>query len=235
MSQKIKVETRNKLYFNKHQFKAVCRIQGAAYTYYTPDLETFMGRMEKLREVHSKGSKNVDRWGIRTMDQTWIEYWEEVNIDQISKFLTWRNTISKDKCMLRIQGDNVSFFSNDLNLLKTLESIDSNIQFFEVRSLGSDAIFFKKQPKYQYRTFFKGKRCSEDFLKNVTEFAARYPNTKISQGLLRYASERKNSYTNFMYMHGSYHVDYNDAGMLSILHMLFPGMIAKTYSLAKEP
>ena len=229
-SSKLKVEIRNKLYYNKFQYKAVCSIQGAAYTYYSQDIETFVSRMEKFRD-----SKSNNRYGVRTVDDSWKIYWDEVNIDQISQFLTWRNLIQKDKCMYRIQGDSVSFFSNDLSLLHTLKSIDPNVSFLKVNSLDPEVLYFKKQPKYLYRTFFKGKRCSEDFLKNVIEFAARYPNTKISQGLLNYATIRQNTYTKFMYMHGSYYIDYNEASMLSVLHILFPGMLAKTYSLDKQP
>lgn len=226
----IKVEIKNKLYYSKFQYKAICNIQGAAYTYYTPDLETFVARMEKLRDSRSR-----NKYGIRTMDQEWKEYWEEVNVEKISKFLTWRNTIKKDKCMIRIQSDNVSFFSNDLRLLETLESIDPKITFFQAKTLMPDTMYFTKMPSHNYRTYFKGKRCSEEFLSSVLDFSERYPSCKISKGLVDYALERKNSYTRYMYMHGSYHVDYTDVSMLSVLHMLFPGMIAKTYSLAKRP
>lgn len=235
MAVPIKYEIKNKLYFNKFEYKAVCSIQGAAYTYYTPDLETFVSRMEKLRDLHSKGNKPIDRFGIRTMDQEWTEYWEEVNVDQISQFLTWRNTVKKEKCMIRIQGDSVSFFSNDLHLLETLVSIDHKVSFYQAHVLGTDTIYFAKTPKYKYRTFFKGKRCNEDFYQNVLEFSQRYPNTKVSKGLISYAQQRKNAFSRYMYLHGSYHVDYNDPGMLTILHMLFPSMIAKTYSLDKRP
>ena len=108
-SSKLKVEKRNKLYFNKFTYKAVCEIKGAGYTYYTNDLETFVARMEKWRD-------NKLRYGVRVMSDDWKEYMDEINLDQISKFITWRNLISKDKCMYRMQGDSVSFFSNDLSL-----------------------------------------------------------------------------------------------------------------------
>jgi hypothetical protein len=229
-SSKLKIEVKNKLYYNKFQYKAVCSIQGAAYTYYTQDIETFVSRMERLKD-----SRLHNRYGVRTVDDTWKVYWEEVNIDQISQFITWRNLVQKDKCMYRIQGDTVSFFSNDLSLLETLHSIDPNVTFTEVHQLNPEILYFKKQPTHQFRTFFKGKRCPEGFYDSVLEFSERYPNVKISKGLLTYARIRRNAYSKFMYMHGSYHVDYNDASMLSVLHMLFPSMIAKTYSLAKQP
>lgn len=228
MLNNIKIEVKNKLYFNKFKYKAMCTIQGAAYTYYTPDLETFIIRMEKFKD-------NKLRYGIRVIEDDWKEYWDEVNLDQVSQFLTWRNTVSKDKCMLRIQGDTVSFFSNDISLLDTLKSIDKNVSYFEAEVYKADTIFFSKNPKFKYRTFFKGKRCPDDFFSNIIEFCSRYPKANVSRGLQALAHNRRKNYTRFIYLHSSYYVDYNDESMISILHMLFPNMVGKTYSLAKRP
>jgi hypothetical protein len=228
MLNNIKIEVKNKLYFNKFKYKAMCTIQGAAYTYYTPDLETFIIRMEKFKD-------NKLRYGIRVIEDDWKEYWDEVNLDQVSQFLTWRNTVSKDKCMLRIQGDTVSFFSNDISLLDTLKSIDKNVSYFEAEVYKADTIYFSKNPKFKYRTFFKGKRCPDDFFSNIIEFCNRYPKANVSRGLQALAHNRRKNYTRFIYLHSSYYVDYNDESMISILHMLFPNMVGKTYSLAKRP
>jgi hypothetical protein len=228
MLNNIKIEVKNKLYFNKFKYKAMCTIQGAAYTYYTPDLHTFIIRMEKFKD-------NKLRYGIRVIEDDWKEYWDEVNLDQVSQFLTWRNTVSKDKCMLRIQGDTVSFFSNDISLLDTLKSIDKNVSYFEAEVYKADTIYFSKNPKFKYRTFFKGKRCPDDFFSNIIEFCNRYPKANVSRGLQALAHNRRKNYTRFIYLHSSYYVDYNDESMISILHMLFPNMVGKTYSLAKRP
>ena len=228
MLNNIKIEVKNKLYFNKFKYKAMCTIQGAAYTYYTPDLETFIIRMEKFKDSKL-------RYGIRVIEDDWKEYWDEVNLDQVSQFLTWRNTVSKDKCMLRIQGDTVSFFSNDISLLDTLKSIDKNVSYFEAEVYKADTIYFSKNPKFKYRTFFKGKRCPDDFFSNIIEFCNRYPKANVSRGLQALAHNRRKNYTRFIYLHSSYYVDYNDESMISILHMLFPNMMGKTYSLAKRP
>lgn len=223
---KLKVEKRNKLYFNKFKYKAVLRIQGAAYTYYTQDLDTFVARMEKFR-----GSRN--RYGVRVLDEDWKEYWDEVNLDQISQFITWRNIINKDKCMHRIQGDYVSFFSNELPLLQTLDSINPKIDLYQAQVFDSDKMYFKKQPKYKYRTYFKGKRMPQDFSDNVRSLQDMYKSLNFSKGL--FTSLFHNNWHPFRYMHGSYFVEYNDEQMLTVLSMWFPGMLAKTYSLAKEP
>ena len=223
----LKIEKRNKLYFNKFKYRAVCKIQGAAYTYYTPDLDTFISRMEKLRE------SSKSRYGVRVINDEWQEYWEEVNLDQISAFITWRNAISKDRVLYRIQGDYVSFFSNELPLLKSLDNIDSNVMFTEVARQDPNTMYFKKQPKYKHRTYFKGKRMPKDFSDNVRTLSEMYNSLHFCRGI--FTSLFHNNWNPYRYMHGSYFVDYDDPKMLTILAMWFPDMLAKTYTLAKEP
>lgn len=225
-SYKLKVEKRNKLYFNKFKYRAVCKIQGAAYTYYTPDLDTFVARMEKLR-----GNKPL--YGVRVINDDWREYWEEVNLDSISQLITWRNLVSKDKCLIRIQSDFVSFFSNDLSLLETLESIDPKLKITEVISYDNNYLYFKKQPKYKFRTYFRSKRMPKDFSENIVSLKDMYKSLNFSKGL--FTSLFHNNWHPYRYMHGSYFVEYNDEQMLTILSMWFPNMLAKTYVLAKEP
>ena len=225
-SYKLKVEKRNKLYFNKFKYRAVCKIQGAAYTYYAPDLDTFVARMEKLRD-------NKPRYGVRVINDDWREYWEEVNLDSISQLITWRNLVSKNKCLIRIQSDFVSFFSNDLSLLQTLESIDPKLKITEVISYDNNYLYFKKQPKFKFRTYFKGKRMPKDFSDNIRSLQDMYKSLNFSKGL--FTSLFHNNWHPYRYMHGSYFVEYNDEQMLTILSMWFPDMLAKTYVLAKEP
>jgi len=222
----LKVEKRNKLYFSKFKYRAVCFIQGAAYTYYTYDLETFVSRMEKFRD-------NKPRYGVRILKDDWQEYWDEVNLDSISQLITWRNVVNKEKCLIRIQGDNVSFFSNDLPLLQTLDSIDPKVQFTQVECFSPNYMYFKKEPKYKYRTYFKGKRMPKDFSDNILTLQGMYSSLNFSKAI--FSSLFHNNWHPYRYMHGSYFVEYNDDKMLTILAMWFPDMLAKTYVLAKEP
>lgn len=222
----LKIEKRNKLYFNKFKYRAVCKIQGAAYTYYTPDLETFVERMEKLRD-------DRPRYGVRIFKDDWNEYWDEVNLEQISAYITWRNTVSKDKVLYRIQGDAVSFFSNELSLLKSLDSIDPKVTFTEAACYEPNMLYFKRKPKYNFRTYFKGKRMPKDFSDNVRTLRDMYKSLNFSKGLFN--SLFHNNWHAYRYMHGSFFVEYNDEQMLTVLSMWFPDMLAKTYTLAKEP
>lgn len=135
--------------------------------------------------------------------------------------------------MYRIQGDHVSFFSNDLALLTTLDNIDEDVKITKAVCMDPDTMYFKKEPKYKYRTYFKGKRMPKDFSENIVTVRDMYKSLHFSEGL--FASLFHNNWHPYRYLHGSYFVEYNDEQMLTILSMWFPTMLAKTYSLAKEP
>jgi len=222
-SSKLKIEKKNKLYFNKYKYKATVRLEGANLTYYTVDLETFNAKFEKLKTSY-KNQPNAfyNEW-----------HYENVNIDKIAKYLSWRN-LFKDRVTLRVNFNSVSVFSNDLTILKSLDSIDE-VSLCEAKVLQSDVMYFKKQPKFKYRTYFRAKRVPKDFIENVDSFIKNYKdkNLHISSSLQRFLTER--NWHPYIYLHGSYHIDYNDESFLSILHMYFTGMIAQTYKLDKEP
>jgi len=225
---KLITEKRNKLYFSKFRYKCKVHLPGVGYTYYTPDIESFIDRIERWKSQDEKHGRYYP-YGHRALDYADIKY------DAIEFYIDFRNNMDKDKMTCRIEGRNVSFFSNDLNLFKPLIVLDPYMQLSESSVLDNKVFYMSRTPKYKFRTYFKGKRPPEKFLEGVLDFAERYPTVNISRGLLRLAENRRYSFNKFMYMHNSYYVDYNDESMLSILSMFFDGMLAKTYTLAKRP
>lgn len=229
---KLTIEKRNKLYFNQYKYRAKAYLPGVGYTYYTADIETYIERLEKWKSIDLEHAKS--------------KYWQESNLlrpniyneikyDMIEYYIDFRNRMPKTKMISRIENQSVSFFSNDLNLFKPLFHIDPNLKLTEAEVLSPGTIYLSKSPKHKFRTYFKGKRAPENFFENVVEFNGRYPSASISKGLLRWISSRRNNWNKYMYMHGSYYVDYDDESMISILHMIFGNMIGKTYRLDKRP
>lgn len=218
---KLKVEKKNKLYFNKYKYKAYLYLKGANLTYYTSDIESFNQRYENLKS----------QYVIKPMSLTYDWIYEGVDVNKISKYLTWRN-LFRDRVHLRVNTDSVSVFSNDLNLLKSLDGI-GQVSITEVQALDQDVLYFKKRPKYKFRTYFRAKRVPKDFIENVSEFSKKHSNAKVSKSLRTFLISR--NWHAYIYLHGSYYVDYNEESYLSILHMYFSGMIGKTYKCEKEP
>lgn len=224
---KLQTELRNALYFGKYLYRARCKVHGAAFTYYTKNIDEFKAKMAKrTNKPPSRIEVIYDDWRFKV---------EEIDYDQIAKYFDWRNSAPKDQYIARIQGNMISFFSDDLELLKTLVSIDPEPEYSEANIIGQNVLYFKNEPKYKYRTFFRGKRVPENFKEDVLSFIERYENTaKVCPALQRLVNDtgRKHWYN---YLHSSYYVDYNDESTLTLLHMFFASMLAKTYTLQKEP
>lgn len=227
---KFKTERRNKLYFNKFKYRAVIRIVGVQYTYYTPNIEAFCNRIEKFKE-----SETFTRTQKMFSLHDRANYWNDINYDNIEKYMIFRDTMSKDKILSRISGDTVSFFSNDINSFSYLQTLDPNMHVTEAQVLDDNKLYFKKKPRYKYRTYFRAKRMPQDFSENVLNLKSTYSTDilRFSPGLLR-SLFYKSQYNPYRYMHGSHFVEYNNEQMHTILAMWFPDMLAKTYTLAKE-
>lgn len=225
-SSQLKIEKRTSLYFSKYKYKAQCNVMGVSYTYYTHDLESFKKKLE-----HTKANRNSYR--ISLMNSRFEETYDHIDFDQIEKFFKWKNNKDDSNYMYRIEGNKVSFFSNDIELLKSLTEIDNNPKYAMADVQETDVLYFKKEPRYKYRTFFKGKKYHSDFPEQIDDLKAMYKdNIKFSPGMVRSINRYPGS--SYRYMHTSYYVDYNDQSMLTILSLWFGGYLGKTYSLKKE-
>jgi hypothetical protein len=226
-SSQLKIENRTSLYFSKYKYRAQCRVMGACYTYYTSSLEQFKKKLEATRV-------NRNQYRISIMNNRFEETYDVIDFDQIAKFFKWKNNKDLEKFMYRIQGNQISFFSNDLELLKTLSDIDPDLKLSMADVKVTDKMFFKKEPKYKYRTYFKGRRYPDNFYEHVNDLISMYKdNIKFSPGMVRMINKYSNS--KYRYMHTSYYIDYNDPSMLTIFGLWFGEFLAKTYSLEKQP
>ncbi len=227
-SLKLVTEKRNALFFGKYQYRARCKIHGAVYTYYTKTIDEFKTKMAKRAERPPNY--------IEVISSDWNRRIDLIDYDQISRYFDWRNSAPKDQYMARIQGNNISFFSDDLELLKSLDILDDNLEISIADVMGNNVIYFKKEPSFKYRTFFRGKKVPDGFKDEIKSFIERYDNVaRICPALKRMVNETVTHRIWYNYLHSSYYVDYNDESTLTLLHMFFGSMLAKTYSLQKEP
>lgn len=167
------------------------------------------------------------------MNQRFEETYDHIDFDQITKFFDWKNNKDSEKFMYRVQGNQVSFFSNDIELLKSLTDIDPRCKFSMADIKETNIMYFKNEPKYKYRTFFKGRKAPADFCENIENLQKMYGDKlHFSPGMVKTMAKYQRS--PYRYMHTSYYVDYNDPSMLTILGLWFQDILAKTYSLQKE-
>lgn len=227
-SLKLQIDTRNALYFGKYQYRAKCKVEGAAYTYYSKGIEEFKSKM-------AKRSATAPSY-IEVMMTGWQSRIDLINYEQIATYFSWREDAPSDLYMARIQGNMISFFSDDLDLLKTLTVLDPNLEISIVDIIGKNVLYFKKEPKFKYRTYFRGKKVPDNFKEDVRSFMERYENiASICPALKRLINETTGRKHWYNYLHSSYYVDYDQESTLTLLHMFFGSMLAKTYTLEKQP
>ena len=219
------IDQRSSLYYNKFKYRArfYCKGITLAWFHYTEE------------EIIDKIKRYKDRFA-------------GANSKHILDFYNWKMTAKKDKsATVRIEGPVASVFSNDLDLLKTLEVIGCPVDYTEVDDTIIAGIkYFVREPKHKFRIYFKSKRVNDDFRDKLQNFIKRYENTDTvivpSGSLTRWLSDDSNyvrgswSYHwNKCYTSSNYFIDYNDESIITLFSLMFSGMISKTYKLEKRP
>jgi hypothetical protein len=158
----------------------------------------------------------------------------------IDKYLTWVNKNS-ESVTIRVQGNGVSVFSNDLSLLKTLTTIYPSTEFSQVDLIAtptSGVKYFVNQPKYQHRVMIKNIKIKTETLSDIQSFLTRYDDTVMrpSKSFLKWLN-RVNKWTLSaqFYIYGSFYIDYNDPSILTLMHLSISDIFGKSYKLEKRP
>lgn len=174
---------------------------------------------------------------------------KNANASIIKKFIDWKNTQVKGKDrinIIRLENNTASVFSNDLNNLKTLESLGCVIEYTEIDdNIPVGIKYFVNEPKYKHRIYLKSKRVSEDFITKLKNMFDRYKGTETkivpSESLQNWLNDRgtpslggwlawKRSYCS-----SHFFIDYNDESFITIFALTFDSMISKKYKLEKRP
>lgn len=219
------IDQRASLYYNKFKYRARfnCRGITLAWFNYTED-----EIVEKIKRYPNRFSN--------------------ANSKHILDFYNWKVATKKDKtATVRIEGEIASVFSNDLDLLKTLEIIGCPVDYTEVDDTIIAGIkYFVRDPKFKYRIYFKSKRVNEDFRTKLQNFIERYKDTDtviVASGSLTSWLKDDSNYVrgswsyhwNKCYTSSNYFIDYNDESTITLFSLMFSGMISKTYKLEKRP
>lgn len=235
------IEQRNTLYYNKYRYRARLQLVGLNRTWYARNMTEFVERLEHLK----KDAVNLwtrPYYAVHTKDL------KEIDLYAIEKYINWRNTyftpIDKidKKVLVRIEYNIASVFSNDLSVLKTLESIlgPGSVTYTEVDTCVPNGYkYFKNEPKHKYRVYLKTKyNIDEKFREDLIKLFDRYKNTNTvlvpSLALRKWLRPDKHKWTQ---RHCSSHffIDYDEESTNTLLGIMIGDMISKRFTLQKEP
>lgn len=218
---KLITEEREVLFFKKYRYRASFRCNGINYTRLAKNYNDFF-RNYNLR--FNKGS-------ILTAAQQ----------KTIKNFIDWKNKITSNELEVsfRLEGWNASVYSNDLELLETLNNFIKDVRFTEVKLINAPVgtKYFIRQPKHDHRAYLKNLRIpASDFLA-LRDIFTRYENSLFpSKTLIRWLNNRYISPSaTSVFLYGSHYIEYDEPSMLTLLHLTFPEIMGKSYKLEKRP
>lgn len=219
-------ETRQILYYNEYQFRA--KINNSELSS-TRNITTIAEFTKRKHHFYSYGI-GIARPKILS----------DSELESIDKYLTWVNKNS-ESITIRVQGNGVSVFSNDLSLLKTLTNIYPSTQYSQANLIANPVTgikYFVNQPKYQHRVMVKNIKIKSETLSDIQELFARYddtvmrPSKSFTKWLNRVSKWPLNAQ---VYIYGSFYIDYNDPSVLTLMHLSASGIFGNSYKLEKRP
>jgi hypothetical protein len=217
-------------FYNNYRYRAKFTIDGLGFTAYvkTPD--------ELIRRLNATGYRKV-RVDIKAIVM------EKIN--ELNNFIEWRNANKKPGSVtFRLEGDTVSVYSNDLDLLLTLKDLGLvNVQMTEVKlEQFAGTKYYVNEPKHKYRIYLRGASIKDttfvqdlhDTIKRTKELV---PSKSLKDWLAVYIKRpiaAQNSWS-YRWASSSHSIDYDSESTLSYLMLMYGHMLGKRYKLEKRP
>ena len=91
--------------------------------------------------------------------------------------------------------------------------------------------YFKRTPPANYRVYMANRRAYESFKDDMNSYLSRTPDMVPNSTFTKFLN-RPTRYSPHLW--DGYYLDYNDDRNLMMLHLMFPGLLGKTYKLEKK-
>jgi len=222
-------EYRDGLYYNSHEYRMRVSIPCVRYVWWCKTPE----------DLDKKIAGETPRYGsIKKVDlQDVIDNQEALKI-----LIKLQKTRKKDKVVsLRIEGETVAIFSNDLSKLQSIaQELGTKYtpNYTQVQTSQYAGIkHFVDEPKHKYRVYLKSKRVEDSFLAELKSTLDRQPGLFPSNALQRWMSRdpKRWGIWHFRWTSAAHFIDYDDESTLSYLALMHGEILGKKYKLEKRP
>lgn len=216
----LKLINRERLFYNKYKYRVEVKVFGAYLLWFAKHKEIVEDDISSYRQGFER---------IQIID----------NLPLLNTLNKWVNKYRSKKVMtMRIEGIKISFYSNDLQLLKELE----NLENFNVNKVYSEANvdpiqgikYFVNKPKHNYRVYLKNKIVKDieiDDLQNTFNVNKElYPNKSFKNWLNKDQKTWRKRYIS-----SSFSIDYDDESIYTYLALMHSDILGHRYKLEKRP
>jgi len=217
-------------YYGKYKYRVRFCLAGIRYAAYEKNVEGLMKR------YNATAGWRV----IRKEDRDVVTD----NLEHLKQFIEFRNSLKENGTGLtRVEYQKIAFFSNDLGLLKTAESIKPGLyyDYTQVQTTNFVGVkSFMKEPKHKFRVYLRSRKVDNDFSKNLSSLLKRTPDLYPSPSLAYWLQSQTNG-TNphwswkYRYTNPAHFIDYDDESTLSYIGLMYSEYLGKRYKLEKRP
>ena len=222
MMASLKSEVKPNLYFNKYKYRATIEIENLRFAHLSETFDQFLEFFRKESNVSS------------------TRYWARAVVpNSSSELVRLRSTIEYRNRVHDIEGvdirkeyDSISFYSNDLNLLKEVWTFNPKSCITEINLMPAGVMTFAQDPIYQYRTYLVNRKIENNSKEELLDFVKRTTEVEPSNSLERWlVHPRRWSHS---YSSDKYFLSYDDPRILTMLGLICPEIIGKSYKLEKR-
>jgi hypothetical protein len=137
-----------------------------------------------------------------------------------------------DKGTIRREGNSISFFSNDLALLKKAPSTISPIKIYQAEVLPAGIKYFKRKVPAPFRVHLKEAKVNTEIKQDILSYIERTDGVEASSSLLAWL-KRPHRWAH-SWCSKTFFINYTDSSQLTMMHLLFPEVIGKNYKLEQK-
>jgi len=224
---KIKKIDRDNLYFNKYLYRIFIKAPNLYWVQYCKDIDQYCERMtgEKEEWLSNQGKAKIGYYYFSRYTPNPIDYELITYLIKLTK-----THFNKKLIGMRHEGNTICVYTNDLTIVEGVAKIKPDVILNEAAIAPTGIKYFKKNPPAKYRAYTTNNKMPADFKNDMIEYLERTPDIRPSKSLESFLSRRH--YTGYLW--NTYFVDYNDERNLMMMHLMFPGVIGKTYKLEKK-
>lgn len=221
-SLQLKTDLRNSLYFGKFEYKAIIGIRNVWSTRY------------------------AEYWSDKDFDSVLakrLAVSKAENKKQLAGFAKWRSSVfrlvDRNLCRWNTSTNQFILYSNNLELLESATIYGSTSAIFKVKIIDPKSenlvMYFKRTPLFKYRTYLNFNNYGKEY-NEVLDYFRSLQNSLAKEGKISFCPSIKRAiFGDFVLLNKSNFVDHNDPGFTTILRLMHPKYVHRTYELKLSP
>lgn len=222
---KLKVDNRQDLYYKKYLYRVNIHAPGLRFLHGKHSPHTVDEIKERVLSFI-----NIPRLKEAIAKMTDDDYAALVKIQEAIADITKAETGT-----VRREMNNVSFYTNDDAVVKTLSDSFPSAKITKANPSPSEIKYFSRTPPAKYRFYFRNAMVSVDVAKSLREYINSNADLSPNGGLYKWMMSALGIFAHTRWISNTYYVDSDDDRHALMMKLKFPEVMGKIYKLEKRP